>query len=258
MNPLSWLFRRRRHRSRPRRRRSSNHFGWRSRSASRAGEDPESARLAAINEFGNVLQAKEGRARGVARRRRRDDHRRVQDVRFGTRMLIKNPGFSLVVIAVLTLGIAGNAAIFSLFKGLALKPLPGVRDSATSSVLLGRTIDGRGIGLSVQDYRDLSAQQQSFESLTASMMIFASVGRGVDAQRVIAELVVGNYFETLGVDAQLGRTLLPSDDVAPGQHPVAVISDSLWRRSFAADPAILGKIIYLNGQPLTVVGVASL
>ena len=89
------------------------------------------------------------------------------------------------------------------------------------------------------------------------MMIFASVGRGVDAQRVIAELVVGNYFETLGVGAQLGRTLLPSDDVAPGQHPVAVISDSLWRRSFAADPAILGKTIYLNGQPLTVVGVAA-
>ena len=122
-----------------------------------------------------------------------------QDVRFGVRMLVKNPGFSLVVIAVLTLGIAGNAAIFSLFKGLALKPLPGVRDSATSSVLLGRTIDGRGIGISVPDYRDIAAQQQSFESLTASMMIFASLGRGVDAQRVTAELVIGNYFEALGV-----------------------------------------------------------
>ncbi len=80
-----------------------------------------------------------------------------QDVRFGARMLVKNPGFSLVVIAVLSLGIAGNAAIFSLFKGLALKPLPGVRDSATSSVMLGRTIDGRGIGISVPDYRDIAA-----------------------------------------------------------------------------------------------------
>src|SRR6185436_4226432 len=167
------------------------------------------------------------------------------------------PAFSLVVIAVLSLGIAGNAAIFSLFKSIALKPLPGVRDSATSAVLLGRTIDGRGIGVSVPDYRYLSAQQQSFEQLTASMMVFASVGRGVDAERVIAELVVGNYFETLGVGAQLGRTLLPSDDVAPGQHPVAVIGDSLWRRSFSADPAVVGKTIYLNGQPLTIVGVAA-
>ena len=61
-------------------------------------------------------------------------------------------------------------------------------------------------------------------------MIFASFGRGADAQRIVAELVTGNYFEALGVGAQLGRTLLPSDDVAPGQHPVAVISDTLWRR----------------------------
>ena len=256
MTPLRWLFRRERIEG-DLDTEIKSHFEMAIAERIAAGEDPESARLAAVKEFGNPLQM-------------REDVRDVwrggfvallvdawQDVRFGTRMLIKNPGFSLVVIAVLSLGIAVNAAIFSLFKGLALKPLPGVRDSATSSVLLGRTIDGRGIGLSVQDYRDLSAQQQSFESLTASMMIFASVGRGVDAQRVIAELVVGNYFETLGVDAQLGRTLLPSDDVAPGQHPVAVISDSLWRRSFAADPAILGKIIYLNGQPLTVVGVAS-
>ena len=221
-----------------------------------AGEDPASARLAALNEFGNPLQMKE-------------DARQVwrgslvalaadfwQDVRFGVRMLVKNPGFSLVVIAVLTLGIAGNAAIFSLFKGLALKPLPGVRDSASSAVLLNRTIDGRGIGISVLDYRDIAAQQRSFERLTASMMVFASLGRGVDAQRVIAELVVGNYFESLGVGVQLGRTLQPSDDVAPGQHPVAVISDSLWRRTFGADPAIVGKTLFLNGYPLTVVGVA--
>ena len=75
-------------------------------------------------------------------------------------------------------------------------------------------------------------------------------------QRIIAELVTGNYFQALGVGAQLGRTLLPSDDVAPGQHPVAVIGDGLWRRIFGADPDVVGKTIYLNGQPLTIVGVA--
>ena len=255
MNPLRWLFRRGRIEGELDTEIRS-HFEMALAERIAAGEDPESARLAAINEFGNVLQAKED-AREVWRGGLVALVSDVwQDVRFGARMLVKNPGFSLVVIAVLSLGIAGNAAIFSLFKGIALKPLPGVRDSATSSVLLTRTIDGRGVGVSVPDYRDIAKQQQSFESLTASMMIFASLGRGVDAERVVAELVIGNYFDALGVGAQLGRTLLPSDDIAPGQHPVAVISDSLWRRSFAADPGVLGKIIYLNGQPLTVVGVA--
>ena len=255
MNPLGWLFKRRAI-ERDLDAEIRNHFQMAITERIDAGEDPESARLAAINEFGNPLQAKED-AREVWRGGLVALLSDVwQDVRFGTRMLVKNPTFSLVVIAVLSLGIAGNAAIFSLFKGLALKPLPGVRDSATNSVLLSRTIDGRGIGVSVPDYRDIATQQQSFEGLTASMMVFASLGRGVDAERIIAELVVGNYFETLGVGAQLGRTLLPSDDVAPGQHPVAVISDSLWRRSYGADPAVLGKTIYLNGQPLTIVGVA--
>ena len=90
-----------------------------------------------------------------------------QDVRFGTRMLIKNPGFSLVVIAVLTLGIAGNAAIFSLFKGLALKPLPGVRDSATIAVMLSRTSAAAASACRVPDYRYISEHDQAFADLPA-------------------------------------------------------------------------------------------
>ena len=256
MNLFTWLFRRRRI-ERDLDAEIRTHFDMAIAERTAAGEDPNAARLAAMQEFGNALQARE-EARAVWRGTAVGAVVDIwQDVRFGVRMLVKNPGFSLVVIAVLTLGIAGNAAVFSLFKGLALKPLPGVRDSASTSVLLNRTIDGRGLGISVPDYRDIAAGQQSFERLTASMMVFASLGRGVDARRVIAELVVGNYFETLGVGAQLGRTLTPSDDVAPGQHPVAVIGDSLWRRSFAADPAIVGTTIYINGQPFSVVGVAA-
>ncbi|MEP6783839.1 MAG: ABC transporter permease, partial [Acidobacteriota bacterium] len=221
------------------------------------GEDPESARLAAINEFGNVLQAKEDARqvwRGSAAAMLTDFW---QDVRFGTRMLIKNPTFSLIVIAVLSLGIAGNAAIFSLFKGLALRPLPGVAASSQLAVVLGRTTDGRPIGISVPDYRYIKDHDRAFVDLAASQMIFASVGLGPDAERIIAELVTGNYFQALGVTAELGRTLQPSDDVAAGQHPVAVLSGALWRRKFQADPAIVGKTIHLNGQPLTVVGVAA-
>lgn len=256
MGMLSWLVRRRRI-ERELDAELRSHFEMAVAERIAAGEDPGTARLAAMQEFGNPLQAKE-------------DARQVwrggfvalvadlwQDVRFGTRMLIKNPGFSLVVIAVLSLGIAGNAAIFSIFKGLALKPLPGVSNSASASVMLGRTIDGRGIGMSLPDFRDFKASDQAFESLSASNMIFASVGRGTDAQRIVAELVTGDYFETLGVRAQLGRTLQPSDDIHPGQHPVAVISDTLWRQSYSADPAIVGRTIFVNGQPLTIVGVAA-
>jgi predicted permease len=172
-------------------------------------------------------------------------------------MLVKNPAFSLVVIAVLTLGIAGNAAVFSLFKGLALKPLPGVPGSSQMAVILGHTTDGRPIGVSHRDYRDLKQHDRSFADLTASAMYFASIGLGADAERIVAELVAGNYFETLGVQPQLGRTLLPTDDVAAGQHPVAVISDVLWRRKYAADPDVVGKTLHLNGHPLTIVGVAA-
>jgi macrolide transport system ATP-binding/permease protein len=255
MGFLSWLFRRRAI-DRDLDAEIRAHFEMAVADRIAGGEDPQSARLAAINEFGNVLQAKE-------------DARHVwrggivamiadlcQDVRFGVRMVLKNPAFSLVVIAVLSLGIAGNAAIFSLFKGLALKPVSGVRDSSRMSVALGRTADGRGVGLSLPDYRYIKEHDQAFEDLTGSSMIFANVGLGEHSERVVAELVTGNYFQGLGVGAKLGRTLGPADDIAPGQHPVAVISDALWRASFGADPGVIGKTLHLNGRPLTIVGVA--
>ena len=256
MNLLTWLFRRRAI-DRDLEAEIRQHFQMAIAERIAGGEDPESARLAAIKEFGNVLQAQED-ARQVWRGGGVAALLDVwQDVRFGVRMLVKNPGFSLVVIAVLTLGIAGNAAIFSLFKGLALKPLPGVTRSSQLAVVLGRTTDGRAIGVSLPDYRYIKEHDRAFVDLTASSMIFASVGLGANAERIVAELVIGNYFQALGVGAQLGRTLLPADDVAAGQHPVAVISDSLWRRTFAADPAIVGKTLHLNGQPLTIIGVAA-
>ena len=255
MTPFSWLFNRRKING-DLDAEIRTHFKMAIDERIAAGEDPESARLAAINEFGNVLQTTEA-ARQVWRGSVTAMLIDVwQDVRFGTRMLVKKPGFSLVVIAVLSLGIAGNAAIFSLFKGLALKPLPGVHKSSELAVILSRTSNRRPLGISLPDYRYIHEHDAAFSKLTSSMMIFASVGRGADAERVVAELVTGNYFDVLGVGAQLGRILLPSDDVAPGRHSVAVIGDGLWRRSFGGDRDVIGKTVYVNGQPLTIVGVA--
>jgi predicted permease len=219
------------------------------------GADPESARLAAIKQFGNVLQTSEA-ARGVWRGRWVAWVADVwQDARFGLRMTVKNPGFSLVVIAVLTLGIGGNAVVFTVFKGLALEPLPGVRDSAALAVVVSRSNGGRQMALSYPDYRYFRDHNESFTDLVASDMVPLSLGLGSSGERVWGEIVSGNYFEALGVRAQLGRTLSSADDISPGKHPVAVIADGMWRRTFGADPNIVGKTIQLNAHPYTVVGV---
>jgi predicted permease len=84
-----------------------------------------------------------------------------------------------------------------------------------------------------------------------------SLGTGPRVEGIFGELVTGNYFEVLGIGAQLGRTILPSDEIAAGKHPVVVLADALWRSAFDADPAIVGKTIDINGSPLTVVGVAA-
>jgi macrolide transport system ATP-binding/permease protein len=220
------------------------------------GADRESARLAALKEFGNVPLVTED-ARMVWSSRWIEAARDLlSDVRYGMRALRKGPGFSLIVIAVLALGIGLNAAVFTLFKSLALKPLSGVADSGSLGVLMARTSAGRQVPLSYPDYVYVRDHSQVFAGLSGSSMTTTSLGLGNRGERVWAELVTGNYFQMLGVRAILGRTLLPSDELAPGKHPVVVLSHGLWRRSFGGDAAIIGKTIHLNGQPLTVVGVA--
>ena len=253
MNPLNWLFRRGAI-DRDLDVEIRSHFRMAITEHIEAGEDPESARLAAINEFGNVLRTKEA-ARPVWQGGvDRDGVDVWQDVRFGTRMLIKKPGFSLVVIAVFSLGIAGNAAIFSLFKGLASSPYRACTSRPRSPSWSSRT-SSRRPGISIPDYRYIK-EHDTRSPTSPARYDFASVGLGGDAARVSRELVTGNYFEVLGVGAQLGPHPPASDDVAQGRHPVAVIGDGLWRRTYGGDPNVIGKTLYLNGQPLSIVGVA--
>jgi predicted permease len=220
------------------------------------GEDARSARFSALKEFGNVTLTREAtrRAWGGGWRERLIDL--AQDVRYSIRVLRRSPGYSMVVIAVLALGIGANASVFSLFNAMALKPLPAVDSSGTLSVLVARTSAGRVLPLSHPDFRDLSRDQRTFATLAGAAMDAYSLGLGTRSERVFGEMVTGNYFSVLGVTTPLGRTLLPSDDVAPGQHPVVVISDGLWKRMFASDLSIVGKTIQVNAYPFTVVGVA--
>ena len=128
--------------------------------------------------------------------------------------------------------------------------------SAKLHVIFAETSAGRDVRVSYPDYQFIRDHDRAFSGLFGSSVITANLGRGRDARQISGELVTGNYFQVLGVRASRGRTLLPSDEIAPGRHPVIVLSDGLWRRDFGADPDIVGRTVDINNYPLTVVGVA--
>jgi predicted permease len=220
------------------------------------GADRQTARHAALKEFGNLTLTTEAARRVWTPLWLEAVRDYASDVRYAIRALAKNPAFSLTVVGVLTLGIGLNAAVFTLLKGLAFSPIAGVDGSARLAVMFGETSTGRQVRVSYPDYRDLRDHSRSFSGLFGTSVVTANLGRGRGARQVWGELVTGNYFQVLGVRAGRGRTLLPSDEIAPGRHPVIVLSDALWRREFGADPDVVGKTVEINNCQLTVVGVA--
>jgi macrolide transport system ATP-binding/permease protein len=220
------------------------------------GADAKSAQLASRKDFGNVALTTDAARRVWTPWWLDALHDQVSDVRYAIRALRRNPVFSLTVVGVLTLGIGLNAAVFTMLKSMALSPIAGVDGSARLAVIFGETSAGRGVALSYADYQYLRDHDRAFSGLLGTSAFKPTLGRGRGARPVWGELVTGNYFQILGVRAERGRTLLPSDEIAPGRHPLAVISDGLWRRDFGADPEIVGKTVEINNYPLTVVGVA--
>jgi predicted permease len=220
------------------------------------GADRQSAHYASLKEFGNVTLTTESARRVWTPWWLEAARDYVGDIRYAIRGLAKDPAFALTVVSVLALGIGLNAAVFTMLKGIALSPLAGVDGSARLAVIFGETSTGRQVRVSYPDYRYLRDHDNAFSGLFGSGPVTANLGRGRGARQIWGELVTGNYFQVLGVRAQRGRTLLPSDEVAPGRHPVVVLSDGLWRRDFGADPDIVGKTVEINGYALTVVGVA--
>jgi predicted permease len=234
-----------------------SHFQMAVRERVAAGEDPESARRAALKEFGNVTLTREA-ARRVWRGQMVEGLLDAwQDVSYAGRLLWRSPGYAVAVVLVLALGIGANVSVFSLFTAAFIRPLPGVEDTGTLAVVVGRAApDNRIVTLSYPDYRYLREHDTPFAALLAMSPVQLSLGLGLNGERVWGELVSDNYFQSLGVTASLGRTLLRSDDPLAGGTPVVVISDGLWRRSFGADPAVVGRTVRINGRPFTVVGVA--
>jgi len=181
----------------------------------------------------------------------------LQDVRYGARMLMKNPGFLIVAVITLALGIGANTAIFSMVDAFLLRPLP-VKDPAQITVLAFQQKQGNFLTqFSLADYRDIRDQSTGVFSDVFAYQ-FGLDGLSVDgkADRVMTNYVTGNYFSALGLKPTLGRLILPSEGDVPGADPVMVLGYSYWQTRFGGDPGIIGRKVSVDGQPITVVGVA--
>jgi putative ABC transport system permease protein len=190
-------------------------------------------------------------------------HTLLQDVRYGLRMLGKNPGFTLIAILTLALGIGANTAIFSLLNQVLLRRLP-VRNPG-ELVILKSPGPKRGHVWSDGDdseifsyplYKGLAKNTAVFEGVIARYPFSASIASHGQTERGSGELVTGNYFDVLGARPSLGRVLSPADDDVQGAHPVIVLSHSYWMRHFGGDAGVLNQAVLVNNTEMTVVGVA--
>src|SRR5215213_5653473 len=181
----------------------------------------------------------------------------LQDIRYGLRMIAKAPGFTGVAMLALAIGICGNTTIFSVINGLVFRPLTGVKHPARLVGVYTSDYSGGLYGTSsYPDYLDFRDQTDVIESLAASQPAILSASGESETERRRGLIVTGNYFEVLGVTAQVGRTLQPSDDQWSDSQAV-VISDGLWRGRFGSDPAVVGQTLRLNNTPYTIVGVSA-
>jgi predicted permease len=217
------------------------------------GESAEQACINAQREFGNVGLVKEVTREvwGWAAL-----ERLLQDLRFGVRMLRKNPGFTLIAVLTLALGIGANTAIFSLIDVVLLKLLP-VKDP-TQLVVLAKRREAGPIGptFSYPLYQDLHERNQVFAGILAYSGVALNLSGNGQTERVAGELVSGNFFAVLGVQPLLGRVFSDADNQAPGAHPVAILSHNCWQRRFASNPGVVGETVRLNSYPFMVVGIA--
>ena len=216
------------------------------------GMTPDEARQGALRSLGNITRIKESQ---------RDQRALPQietlfaDLKYGARTLQANPGFTLVAVLTLTLGIGVTTTVFTAYNAVALKALPVADPNRV--VRLERWFErSRGdiqYAFSYPEYKYCRDRTDVFTSLVATSFPLPAVADGVD--KLQGQLVSANYFSDLGVPATVGRTFLPEEDGVPGGNPVMVISHSFWERRFHGDPAIVGRIVNLNGVAFTIVGV---
>ncbi len=179
----------------------------------------------------------------------------LQDVRFGFRRLVKSPGFSIVAILSLALGIGANTAIFSLVNMILFRPLPVSNPDQIVSVAAVKS-DGDMFVHSYPNYKDFRDRNEVLSGLLAYRFSPMSLSRNGRNEKVWGYQVSGNYFDVLGVKPVLGRMFLPEEDNTRLTHPVAVISHSLWQTRFGGDRSIVDSELLINGKKFKIIGVA--
>jgi len=220
----------------------------------RKGMSPADARREALRSFGGLEQTKEiyRDQRGLPM-----IETTLQDLRFGLRMLRRSPGFSILAILCLTLGIGANAAVFSWIEGILFRPYPAVAHQERLVAIGGTSRDEpRDTPLSWPDFQDLQRSCTLCETVFVSKITGTTLSIGDRAERTTGSIVSANYFDAIGVHPILGRGFLPGEDIGQSAHRVAVISYQLWQGRFRGDPQIVGRTQRLNGVMHTIVGVA--
>src|SRR5581483_11882815 len=179
----------------------------------------------------------------------------LQDLRFGTRMLLKSPAFTLIAITTLALGIGANAAMFSVVRAVLLRPLP-FKD-ADRIVYVWETDLKNGIPRDIPspaDFLDWREQNHSFEMMSATRTWFYTLTGKEEPEQVMGVRASANFFDLLGVRPEIGRTFHSDEDEA-GRDQVVILSHRLWQRRFGGDRNLPGKTIDIDGRPFTVIGV---
>src|SRR5688572_6012940 len=178
-----------------------------------------------------------------------------KDIQYGVRMLLKNPGVTLVAVITLALGIGANAAIFSGVNAFLMRPLPVTRPNEVI-----RLMEVAGDGevndeFSYPDFLDYREQSSSFAGLAAEDMVPAAIDTENQNDVIWGQVVSANYFDVVQIQPVLGRVFAPDDDKTIGGSPVLVLSHSLWQRRFGGDPNIVGRQVRLNNRQYEVIGV---
>ena len=219
----------------------------------RQGMSEDEAACAARRQFGNVTLLKEANyeMRGIG-----FIDTFFQDLRYGVRMLIRNPGFTLIAALTLALGIGANTAIFSVVNGVLLKPLPYPEPERLMRVFQSIMImSSPKAPMSPADFRDFREQNTTFETIAGYFRQDLELAQGERAERLLGLRASSGHFRTLGFQPMLGREFTREEEI-PDESAVVILSHDLWLRSFDGDPEIVGKTIRLSGKPFTVVGIA--